>query len=153
MSRIVATPSRRASLLKPLFPVLLLVAAFFLNLASCSSEREEPAPPDVPEMTPPADPALTPPGVAGVVPAEPVGTLDVGEGAWVKLFTTLPGSKGKPATNVHTVTGEVSVYEVYDWAEHAPELAGETNHRWYRVDPEAGQWIFGLPQFSYTANR
>lgn len=142
MPRLEPLPGHRASLLQPVFPVLLLAVAVFLNLASCDTGRQAAPPPAV------ATPAAAP-GPEASAP-RPLGTLEVGDGAWVKLFTTLPGSKGKPATNLHTVTGAVPVYEVYDWAEHAPELAGETNHRWYRVHPEKGHWIFGLPQFTYT---
>ena len=79
-----------------------------------------------------------------------VGQLDVGPGAWVKYFTTLPGENGKPATKVKTVNGKIDVYEVYDWAQHEAELKGQTGHAWYRVDPDQPHWIFGLEQYTFT---
>lgn len=81
----------------------------------------------------------------------PIGALDTKDGAWVKLFDKLPGKDEKPATKLHTVTGKVDVYEVYDWAEHHEEMRGWKGHVWYRVDPELGHWVYGMENFAYTA--
>ncbi len=88
-----------------------------------------------------------------IKPIEIIGTLDVLDGAHVKYFTTLPGSAGKPKTTVKIVTGKVSVYERYDWAEHYEELRGQSGHVWYRVDPLESHWIYGMPKFIYAPRK
>ena len=85
----------------------------------------------------------------GIELPEAIGTLNVLDGAHVKFFTTLPGGEGKPKTTVRIATGEVSVYERYDWAEHHEELRGQSGHVWYRVDPQESHWIYGLSLFVF----
>lgn len=147
-------------------PRPMLYLSLLLTLAACGAPEEAAAPPAVtpvptalatatpaaPSQAPPMLlPAPTPRPLATARPTtpQPIGTLDTGQGAWALYFTTAPGSRGLPKTRVRAVAGETPVYEVYDWAEKDPELAGESGHRWYRVDPVEPHWVFGLPDFRY----
>ena len=78
-----------------------------------------------------------------------IGTLNTFSGANIKYFTTSPGSKGKPGTNVTTVSGKIFVYEVFDWSLLDIKLSNQKGHVWYRVSSNCSYWIYGVSNFLF----
>ena len=82
-----------------------------------------------------------------------IGFLDTKSGIWVKYFTTKPGAKGYPNTNVFTVHGKILVYEKFDWSLLDVRLTNQKGHCWYRISPTNSYWVYGMSNFIFQEKK
>jgi hypothetical protein len=78
---------------------------------------------------------------------EPIGILYTPETIFIRHFTTKPGGRGYPKTNVGKFTGHIFVYEVFDWAKLDTNLKG--NHKWYLVSKTNKYWVYVNTNYKY----
>jgi hypothetical protein len=80
---------------------------------------------------------------------KPIGYISLGYPVFIRHFTTAPGGKGLPKTNVGIARGIVPVYQLWDWTKLDTNLHG--NHKWYKVNPTNSYWIYAQDKYEYRS--